>query len=183
MKYTILAEGLQSLIEELPKARSDAWTAALMGFASLSRTDFPAIEDAVREVCKKPATEAGGNRRELSQEEQNEHDRTDDVSRHTNRRQGADSGTKLKKKAKREFVLNFVKERNWSGTLKELKNALEKRGLKVSCPTLSRYLRGTRYVGSPRRAAKGRNEREAVADPGPENLSHVDAYTMPDDVS
>lgn len=90
--------------------------------------------------------------------------------------------------AKKEFVLNFVKEQRWEGTLDELRKELAKKGkgLNLSRPTLSRYLKGTKYVASgPHRTVRnpraGRIEREAVSADQPADMSGLDAWTMPDD--
>lgn len=100
--------------------------------------------------------------------------------------QRPDAGGKLKSEAKQDIVRQYLDEcGGWDGPLKELSKALkEKTGLKVSPSTLSRYLKGTKYDrhGKPRRAAKGKGQREAVAeDEGPADLSHVQTWTMPDD--
>lgn len=104
-----------------------------------------------------------------------------------------DAGNKLKAAAKREIVFAYLQKHDWDGTLKDLREALLKKGLDVSEPTISRYLRGTRYqprMGKPKRAVQvpGRvpgklnSETEAVADQR-DDLSEIDAYTMLDDVS
>lgn len=100
-----------------------------------------------------------------------------------------DSGNRLKRDAKRELVLSFLRDRGESdGTLAELCEELKKkRGLKVSTSTMCRYLKGTDYErrGNPHRAARAPGKRsyetEAVAAGGADDLSDIDAYTMPDD--
>jgi len=99
-----------------------------------------------------------------------------------------DSGRRINKAARRDLVLNFIRDRGgWDGTLAELREALfRERRLKVSESTLSRYLTGTRYQtrGNPHHAARapGRqsNETEPVAAGEADDLSHLEAYTMPD---
>jgi hypothetical protein len=106
----------------------------------------------------------------------------------------AGSGNRLKRDAQKDLVLQRCKEWKWDGTLKRLQEELKKDcNLKVSTPTLSRYLKGTEYDPARRKAARmvthtnhavaeglrvTRNHNEGAAD-----LSGVDAWTMPDDES
>lgn len=102
------------------------------------------------------------------------------------RRHQSDSGGKLKADVKRTIVLEFLEKcGGWDGTLIGLSAELKrKKTLSISASTLSRYLRGTKYdrKGKPRRAPKGKAQREAVSDDlGPADLSDHDAWTIPDD--
>ncbi len=102
----------------------------------------------------------------------------------------ANAGNRLKADAKREFVLQWLKEeRGFDGTYAEMSAALERAtGLKVSVSTLCRYLSRTQFqrrTGNPHEAAKkaGKSgtEREAVSrEEGPDDMSNEAAWTMPD---
>ena len=97
----------------------------------------------------------------------------------------ANSDRKLKADARRKFVRQFAKERDWDGTLGELKKELGRFGIETSVSTLCRDLKGTRFVRNPSCAAnvpgKKTNEREPVIGNEADDLSGVDAFTMPDD--
>ena len=106
------------------------------------------------------------------------------------RKHKTDSGNRLKRDAKRDLVMQFLRDKGgWDGTLEDMEEALKKeKGLTVSPSTLSRYLKGTKYQrrGRPHRSSKipGKRsaEREAVADgQGPDALSTNDTWTMPED--
>ena len=96
----------------------------------------------------------------------------------------ADDGRRLKKKARQELVLSYCREHRWDGKLPELQAVLKRdKGLALSTPTLSRYLKGTEFAtGNPHRTLPRRGEREAAVMPTKaDDLSGCDAWTMRDD--
>ena len=95
----------------------------------------------------------------------------------------------LIKKLHMDIVREFVKAKDWRGSYRELSLALEKeKNLTVKYSTLWRYAkedpelgRLMGRMGKPHGPAKGRGEREGVADEGPADLSGTDSWTTPDD--
>ena len=102
-----------------------------------------------------------------------------------------DSGSRLKRDARRDLALGCLRENKvpLTSTLEEMTEFIkDKTGERIPETTLWRYLEGTAYrrKGKPQRAARVTGkiaaEREAVSeDEGGDDLSDVDAWTMPDD--
>ncbi len=112
------------------------------------------------------------------------------------RRHSPDAGNKIKADARKRLVWDYIREKHFVGTLRQLQGALAENGLAISQSTLSRYgarkwVWGIEGTGTPHRTARGRSEREPVTTDDPAQLAEqreelgpgLDAYTMPDDIA
>lgn len=110
----------------------------------------------------------------------------------SNRKRSLGHGQTIVAKARRDVLLNWLDERGgFDGSLAEMLVAVKKDAkLNYSRTTLWRDLQTTKYarqLGNPKRAARkasgqSSNEQEAVSNEhAPDDLSHLDAYIMPDD--
>ena len=117
----------------------------------------------------------------------NQGDSNRSPTKRKHRKHKADAGNKLKKESKKEIVLRYLQQNPHDITLPlgELAEKIDRdTGLKLSKSTLSRYLKELNCQprrGNPHRAAKGKGEREPIADEGAADMPDIDAYTAGED--